>query len=80
MYGREYHKDWRYRNIHLINKQERQTAGWSDGLKDRGQHVEKAENGNKEYNESESAMKHIHVCFGSFVLVFCGDLLFFSLH
>lgn len=53
--------------MHLINKQERQTAGWSDGLKDQGQHVEKAENGNNEYKESESAMKHIHVCFGSFV-------------
>lgn len=29
--------------------------------------MEKAENGNNEYKESESAMKRILVCFGSFV-------------
>lgn len=65
MYGREYHKAWRYCNIHLINKQERQTAGWSDGIKDRG--TTHGESRNNEYKESESAMKRIHVCFGSFV-------------
>lgn len=29
--------------------------------------MEKAENGNNEYKESESAMKRMHICFGSFV-------------